>query len=1085
MKTKLYAIFLLFFCVGHGALVRGEGMSTQTASAYRFLRLTVLDKVGTYDPNIAEIAWVANGTTYPQSNYSVSATVASGSANSAYDKNTGTIWGQLTALPAAITLELNTDIVPSQLQITPAYEGRAAAAFRAEVSADGNNWITATEVSGLKESDWTKGVAKSFSLDLDTNPDTEAPTAPSNLSASNVSTNSVSLSWGASSDNVGVDKYEVYQDNQFLATASNTNYTVSGLQSSSTYNFHVIAKDAAGNASPKSNTLSVTTEGNSGGQSFRYLRVTVLDGTTTYDPNVAQIAWIEQGTTYPKSGYSVSATVSNSTAKNAYDGNLTSLWGTLTSLPASITLDLGSSTTIDPSAIQITPAWEGRAFSSFTAEGSTDGNIWQTLLQVNGLKEGDWQREVAKTFTISQDNTPDTEAPTTPGNLQANAVSSSSIALSWNASTDNVGVTAYDIYQNNNFKASTANTSYTVSGLSANTTYTYYVRAKDAAGNVSNKSNEASATTNAGSTPPSGDFLMGINVHGVNDYEDVMFKNVLKQARPWRTSNSIGGGDNTFEGDKMAVDQDGYPLEVPLVGLQAKGVHTVLLTTKEFHEGKYIVLWDGQGTLDFSGSKVKNEQLVAANRMEVTIEMDGTTAPVFMHIKSSQKGNHVRNIRVLAPGTESSYQQQPFDELFLQELAPFPVLRLMDMGTTNFNNIENWSDRIGENYYSYSTSNGFDGRHDGHFTPYEVMAQLANITDKDIWVCVPHKVGLDRNYLRNMAQVFKDHLNSHLKVYVEYSNETWNGQFTQNGWIYNLNDAEVSSLNFHQKRAYISGICFNEFRSVLGNSRVIRVLGAQRGQSGNNRTMLNQLNGNVDMLSTANYFRPKNQELENLRNLGYAVTLNDLDRETRGTMYNRDMPDLKSDADLAKEFGVELFFYEGGQHLVTLNSQDEKYGDVIVAMQNDDRIYDLTMEWYAYAINDLKVAGGCYFNLASSYSPKNSFGMQEYLGQPLSEAPKKRAVYDILENKNLRVGKPLAMEPGFESQGIYPNPSRGLFRLEEQLKEYQIYNTAGGRIQVKISEEGVLNLSAYPAGMYLLQGVDQHGHSRLFKLIKQ
>jgi len=90
--------------------------------------------------------------------------------------------------------------------------------------------------------------------------DTEAPTAPTNLTASNVTTSSVDLSWSASTDNVGVTSYEIYKDNAYYTSTSSTNYSVSGLSAGTTYQFYVKAKDAAGNVSAASNTVTVTTD---------------------------------------------------------------------------------------------------------------------------------------------------------------------------------------------------------------------------------------------------------------------------------------------------------------------------------------------------------------------------------------------------------------------------------------------------------------------------------------------------------------------------------------------------------------------------------------------------------------------------------------------------------------------------------------------------------------------------------------------------------------------------------------------------------------------------------------------------------
>ncbi|WP_435190254.1 cellulase family glycosylhydrolase [Streptomyces sp. bgisy126] len=79
----------------------------------------------------------------------------------------------------------------------------------------------------------------------------------------------------------------------------------------------------------------------------------------------------------------------------------------------------------------------------------------------------------------------DTQAPTVPTALTSLAKTSTSVSLSWTASTDNVGVTGYDVYRGGTRVGTSATTSYTDTGLTANTAHTYTVRARDAAGNTS------------------------------------------------------------------------------------------------------------------------------------------------------------------------------------------------------------------------------------------------------------------------------------------------------------------------------------------------------------------------------------------------------------------------------------------------------------------------------------------------------------------------------------------------------------------------------------------------------------------------
>ncbi|WP_266392259.1 carbohydrate binding domain-containing protein [Streptomyces canus] len=92
----------------------------------------------------------------------------------------------------------------------------------------------------------------------------------------------------------------------------------------------------------------------------------------------------------------------------------------------------------------------------------------------------------------------DTQAPSAPGSLRSTGKTSSSVSLAWNASSDNVGVSAYDVYSGSNQVLSVSGTGATVSGLAASTSYTFTVKARDAAGNVSAASNDVSVTTDAG-----------------------------------------------------------------------------------------------------------------------------------------------------------------------------------------------------------------------------------------------------------------------------------------------------------------------------------------------------------------------------------------------------------------------------------------------------------------------------------------------------------------------------------------------------------------------------------------------------------
>ncbi|MHA6758579.1 glycoside hydrolase family 6 protein [Streptacidiphilus sp. PAMC 29251] len=96
--------------------------------------------------------------------------------------------------------------------------------------------------------------------------DTTAPTAPTGLTVTGTTSSSVSLSWTASTDNVGVTGYTVYRGSTQVGTVtSGTSYTDTGLTAATAYSYHVTARDAAGNVSAASATVTGTTAGSGGG----------------------------------------------------------------------------------------------------------------------------------------------------------------------------------------------------------------------------------------------------------------------------------------------------------------------------------------------------------------------------------------------------------------------------------------------------------------------------------------------------------------------------------------------------------------------------------------------------------------------------------------------------------------------------------------------------------------------------------------------------------------------------------------------------------------------------------------------------
>lgn len=199
--------------------------------------------------------------------------------------------------------------------------------------------------------------------------------------------------------------------------------------------------------------------------------------------------------------------------------------------------------------------------------------------------------------------TPDTEAPTTPTNLTVIGSTSSSISLSWTASTDNIIVAAYDIYVDGTLKTSSASNSTTVTGLNPSTTYTFFIKAKDATGNTSNQSNTATGTTteNTGGGGSTG------TTCGTETFETIPASSSSYSTRTW-TSNSITWTATDARTDqnlnnRAILIQNGSLTSSTISG----GMGSLTVSTKQYYSGSagsFNLLINGTvvGTIPYTSS---------------------------------------------------------------------------------------------------------------------------------------------------------------------------------------------------------------------------------------------------------------------------------------------------------------------------------------------------------------------------------------------------------------------------------------------------------------------------------------------------
>ncbi|MCC3371908.1 fibronectin type III domain-containing protein [Cohnella sp. REN36] len=176
-------------------------------------------------------------------------------------------------------------------------DDRDIAGYRFTVTPNGGQRTISTVELGFSVRVDTGGTDEAYVVDdlavyeVGTVQDDEAPTAPAGLTLAGQTDTSVSLSWTASTDNVGVSVYDIYRDGTLTRSvpAASTTAEVVGLTPNTTYVFTVKAKDAAGNASPASNALTATTNASAGGLPApfgdRDIGSVGIAGSAAYDPS--------------------------------------------------------------------------------------------------------------------------------------------------------------------------------------------------------------------------------------------------------------------------------------------------------------------------------------------------------------------------------------------------------------------------------------------------------------------------------------------------------------------------------------------------------------------------------------------------------------------------------------------------------------------------------------------------------------------------------------------------------------------------------------------------------------------------------
>ena len=281
--------------------------------------------------------------------------------------------------------------------------------------------------------------------------DLEAPTNPKNLKVNDVSSDSVSLSWEAATDNVGVMGYLVYRDNQLIQTVTGADlaYTDNGLTEDTTYTYEVRAVDQAGNVSVASNAVTARTKLASSSPPAVPLNLKVTSVTT----DSVSLSWESATDSIDVIGYII------------YRDN------------------------------QLIQGGIGAEEVAYTDIGLMEDTMY--TYQVRAVDQAGNISEMSNTVTARTKPTEEILPPAAPLNLRIDDVTTNSVSLSWEAAIDDVGVTGYHVYRDDQLIQTLSGTelSYIDTGLMEATTYTYKIRAVDQAGNLSEASSAVKART--------------------------------------------------------------------------------------------------------------------------------------------------------------------------------------------------------------------------------------------------------------------------------------------------------------------------------------------------------------------------------------------------------------------------------------------------------------------------------------------------------------------------------------------------------------------------------------------------------------
>ncbi len=249
---------------------------------------------------------------------------------------------------------------------------------------------------------------------------------------------------------------------------------------------------------------------------------------------------------------------------------------------------------------------------------------------------------------------------------------------------------------------------------------------------------------------------LGANLPAIADYAFTpVYANLLHQARRF-------GSPNAPWDEAAPLGPDGWPSGDFGVVLMIGASKT------RGNAGTYALAFDGkaQVTAVASGARVQGlryDSTCQCSQGEVVMPVGEDQ----LMLAFTQTAGSVKNLRLMRPGYDAR-RPALFTQTFLAHITRFKTLRFMDWLRTNNNPVTSWATRAAPDTTHYAAKAG---------VPWEHIVALANQTGQDIWINVP--VAADDDYVLQLARLLKQTLNTSSKIYLEYSNEVWNGGFGQ------------------------------------------------------------------------------------------------------------------------------------------------------------------------------------------------------------------------------------------------------------------------------------------------------------------